>query len=220
MQAPRTKWWLLVAVGVVLVAVVTIFKMADSVRESDTVVRHDQQILDFMVNHRAPFLTDVAKVVTNLGSGWFIAPIVIFAVAALLYAHRRRAALILALSNIGAVALVAVLKDEVGRSRPPVATQLVAAHGPAFPSGHSAQAVAFYGSLAWLAWELGRPRRTRVWVCCAAATIAFAVGLSRVYLGVHWPSDVLSGWLLGIGWLTALVGLSSARRRAPAPDPA
>ena len=220
MTAPRTKWWLLVAIGVVLVAVVTIFKMADSVRESDTVVRHDQQVVHFFVNHRTPFLTDVAKIVTNLGSGWFITPIVIVTIAALLYARRRRAALILALCNIGVVVLVAAIKDEVGRPRPPTATRLVAAHGPAFPSGHSAQAVAFYGALAWLAWELGQPRRTRVWACCVAATIAFAVGLSRVYLGVHWPSDVLSGWLLGIGWLTALVGFSSARRSEPGPEPA
>jgi membrane-associated phospholipid phosphatase len=151
MTAPRTKWWLLVAAGIVLVAVVTIFKMADSVRESDTVVRHDQQILDVLVNHRTPWLTDVAKFVTNLGSGWLITPVVIVTIAALLHTRHRRAALILALANIGVVVLVAHLKDEVGRARPPTATRLVAAHGPAFPSGHAAQAIAFYGSLAWLA---------------------------------------------------------------------
>jgi undecaprenyl-diphosphatase len=94
----------------------------------------------------------------------------------------------------------------------------VTAHGLAFPSGHSAQAVALYGALAWLAWELGRPRRTRIWACCAAAGIAFAVGLTRVYLGVHWPTDVVGGWLLGIGWLALLIGFAAALRREPAPE--
>jgi undecaprenyl-diphosphatase len=202
----------------VLVAVVAVFKMADSVRESDTVVRSDRQILDFLVDHRTPPLTAVVKIVTDLGSGWFIAPIAIVAIAVLLYVRRRRAALILALSNVGVVVLVAVLKDEVGRPRPSTATRLVAAHGPAFPSGHSAQAVALYGSLAWLAWELGGSRRTRAWACAAATTIAVGVGLSRVYLGVHWPSDVLSGWLLGIGWLTALLVFSSGRRSGTLPE--
>ncbi len=112
----------------------------------------------------------------------------------------------IALSSAGAAVLVAVAKHLVGRARPPVVEHLVTAHGLAFPSGHAAQSVACYGAVAWLAWELGGTRRVRAVAAIAAATLALAVGFSRVYLGVHWPSDVLSGWLLGIGWLAALVG--------------
>ncbi len=77
--------------------------------------------------------------------------------------------------------------------------------------------MACYGALAWVVWELGRTRRARVLAVAAAAVVAFAVGLSRVYLGVHWPSDVVSGWLLGIGLLAALVGASNVVRPGSEP---
>jgi undecaprenyl-diphosphatase len=135
-----------------------------------------------------------------------VTPIVIVSVIALITVRQRGAALVVGLSSAGTAVLVAVTKHAVGRARPPVAQQLVSAHGDAFPSGHSAQSIACYGALAWLAWELGKPRRVRVVATIAAVVVALLVGLSRVYLGVHWPSDVLSGWLLAIGWLATLVG--------------
>lgn len=136
-------------------------------------------------------------------------------VAALVRKGQRRIALVVALSSIGTVVLVSVTKRFVARARPPVADHLVSAHGLAFPSGHSAQSVACYGALAWVVWVLGQKRRTRMYAVAGAAATALLVGLSRVYLGVHWPSDVVSGWLLATGWLSALVGASHIRRREP-----
>jgi len=194
------------AFGIALVALGVITKLAESVHESDAVVHTDNRILERFIDRRSSFLTGVAKVVTQLGSGWVVTPIVVVSVIALMIIRRRGAALVVGLSSAGTAVLVAVTKHAVGRARPPVVQQLVSAHGDAFPSGHSAQSVACYGALAWLAWELGQPRRVRVVATIAAIVVALLVGLSRVYLGVHWPSDVLSGWLLAIGWLATLVG--------------
>lgn len=79
--------------------------------------------------------------------------------------------------------------------------------GASFPSGHSAEAIAFYGALAWVVVELLPGRRSRVLVCAGAIVLGLAIGFSRAYLGVHWASDVVSGWLLGLGWLAATIGL-------------
>jgi len=210
MRRDRTKWWLVVAYGVTLSAAGMVFKLADAVHESDAVVRSDTRIMRYVIDHRSSQLSSVARVITQLGSGWIVAPIVVIGVAALLVKRQPRGALVLALSSIGCALLVEAAKQLVGRPRPPAATRLVTAHGLAFPSGHAAQSVACYGALAWLAWELGGSRRIRVIASVSAALIAI-VGSSRVYLGVHWPSDVLSGWLLAGGWLAALIGWSWLR---------
>ncbi len=216
----RSNLWVAVAAfGVAIVALGMIVEIADSVREADRLVRVDHQIIRFLIDHRTSWLTIVAKVVTQMAGGFVVAPVVIVTVAALIRTGYRRIALVVALSSLGTVVLVAFTKHLVSRARPPVAEHLVSAHGLAFPSGHSAQSVACYGALAWVVWELGRTRRARVLAVGGAAIIAIAVGLSRVYLGVHWPSDVVSGWLLGIGLLAALVGTSHILRRGPETSP-
>ena len=93
----------------------------------------------------------------------------------------------------GLAAIIAITKLLVARSRPPIRLQLVSAHGAAFPSGHSAESIAFYGVLAWIVVQLAASRAVRASACAAAGVIALTVGFSRVYLGVHWTSDVVSG---------------------------
>jgi membrane-associated phospholipid phosphatase len=101
----------------------------------------------------------------------------------------------------------------IGRARPPMADWAGAAGGPAFPSGHTTAATLFAGACAWaLATRApaGWPRRA-VWA--GAAVYAAAVGWSRVWLGVHWPADVVGGWLFGIAWLAGSIAAFSAVRR-------
>jgi undecaprenyl-diphosphatase len=204
----RSNFWIIVvACGIAVIALGMVVAIADSVREADRIVRTDERIMRLFVDHRTAWLTTVAKIVTQLAGGLIVTPIVIATVALLLRVRHRRAALVVALGSIGTVALVQTTKHFIGRARPPIADRLVSAQGLSFPSGHSAQSVACYGALAWLVWELGWRRRARVLSVVAAALVVVGVGLSRVYLGVHWPSDVLSGWLLGLGWLAALVGV-------------
>jgi len=108
----------------------------------------------------------------------------------------------------------------IGRPRPSPGLWLVGASGFAFPSGHTSTATVGFGLMACLLWRL-RGRIWRVLIGALATLSAAAVGFSRSYLGVHWPTDVLGGWGFGIAWV-ALGGffwcLARQFRRRPVPS--
>ena len=206
-----------VVAGTVLLLAAAFLKLADSVRESELAVRLDRNALDFVVHHRVAWISRIARFATLLGSAWVVVIVILAAAAVLVRLHRPIDALFVALSSAGTAGLVAVVKHVVGRSRPVAADRLVAAGGAAFPSGHAAQSVACYAALAVVVATTSRTTKVRVLAWVSAATIALVVGASRVYLGVHWPSDVVSGWLLAGGWLLTLVGLRATFWRAGRP---
>ena len=113
--------------------------------------------------------------------------------AALLMRGLGTGALWLIGTVLGSMALVSLLKLAFAAPRPDLLEPLVAVATFSYPSGHSANALTLFGALALLA--------GRWWGWAAAVLIVLAVGLSRVWLGVHWPSDVLGGWLLSAAWL-------------------
>jgi len=121
------------------------------------------------------------------------------ALVALVLAARRHwhGALALAVSVAATQGVVAIVKLLVARDRPPGDDAMVHAAGYSFPSAHSATSVALYGVLALIAAHELRGRVSRMWCVAAAGILCMAVGVSRVYLGAHYPTDVLAGWLLG-----------------------
>ena len=162
--------------------------------------------MDFVVRHRVGWISHVARTVTLFGNGLVVASVVVVSVVFFLVRRRFFDALFLGLSSAGTAVLVAVVKHLIDRPRPVATLRLVAATGAAFPSGHAAQSVACYGALAFVVVRSTRSRRARVQAVTAAAFVAFAIGASRVYLGVHWPSDVVSGWMIATGLLLTLAG--------------
>ena len=121
----------------------------------------------------------------------------------MLFALTRRAyriALLTAGAPITGAILVALLKLQFGRVRPTLVDPLVYEHSPSFPSGHAANSAIVYLTLAVLLMRVERRTTTKIYILAAAITITTLVGISRVALGVHWPSDVLGGWLFGTSW--------------------
>jgi undecaprenyl-diphosphatase len=112
------------------------------------------------------------------------------------------------------------LNHQVDRARPPVADWWAAAGGPAFPSGHTTAAAVVAGLGAWALAQRVTSRRARSAVWAGAVAYAMLVGWSRYWLGVHWPSDVLGGWLLGAAWVALVVSVVSTARRRSVPAPA
>jgi undecaprenyl-diphosphatase len=152
----------------------------------------------------SPRFASAVRDVTALGSTTVLTMVVLFAVVLLATMRRwRSAALVAVATGLGTTGNV-LLKTIVARTRPDLVPHLVDESSKSFPSGHAANSAIVYLTLATLVWPLVRGHATRGAIMTAAATLVVAIGASRVYLGVHWPSDVLAGWLFGslwaIGW--------------------
>jgi undecaprenyl-diphosphatase len=172
------------------------------------------------------WLQETARDVTALG-GFTVLTLVVVLAVALLWLHRRRAqASVLVLAVLGGELLAQAIKVVVGRTRPDLVPHLDIVYSSSFPSGHSALSPIVYLTLAALV-AAGEGRRAqKVLLLAAALVLVLAIGVSRVYLGVHWPTDVLAGWALGaaVAVVASLaVHLVAPHRRetgAVAPGPA
>lgn len=148
---------------------------------------------------RTVTLTDAAKILTWAGSALVLGPLALICCVALVRAGYRREALAVVLSLGGAMLLSYSIKALIARPRPPV-EHLQAVSGWSFPSNHATQASAFWLSLV-LALKATNVSRRPVGVAAAAALLlVVVVAASRVWLGVHYPSDVVAGALLGACW--------------------
>ena len=152
----------------------------------------------------SPALTAVMRVLTNLGARAFLIPAGIVAAALLLRNRKRREAVLLVVAVLGGTLVSEALKLLFRRARPDPFFGLEAPHGYAFPSGHAVSSACFYGVLALVLARMLRSRGARAAVWTAAVALAGLVGLSRVYLGVHYPSDVLGGYALAVVWVAAV----------------
>lgn len=154
-----------------------------------------------LVRERTATLNGLARAVTWAGSLWVLAPLAAICCLALVRAGLRREALAVALSLAGAWLLWVLVKQLVSRPRPAV-EHLQAVSGASFPSGHATQASAFWLSLVLALRSTGASRAASAAATALALLLVPAVAVSRVYLGVHYPSDVLAGALLGAAWAT------------------
>jgi undecaprenyl-diphosphatase len=138
--------------------------------------------------------------VTALGGTTIVLPLTLLVAGYLALVRKRGAALFLLAAILGAVALGALLKLGFERPRPDLVEHGVLTYTWSFPSGHATGAAATYLTLGALLARFQPRRRVKVYILSVAVLITVAVGLSRIYLGVHWPTDVLAGWTVGAGW--------------------
>ncbi|MFI9511138.1 phosphatase PAP2 family protein [Nocardia sp. NPDC052566] len=162
----------------------------------------DGPVHRWAIEHRSDALTPIAKVITTLGNTPVMTAVVVLACLAAARRRQWRTLVLVAATGIGAQVLIVVGKLLVGRARPPRGDRLVAVSDLSFPSGHSLGAAAVVGVVACLLAARTRARVARGAVLACATIFVVAVGLSRIYLGVHWPTDVLGGWAIGALWLT------------------
>ena len=147
-----------------------------------------------------PAVVDVVKAVTWLGSGGVLWTLIGAAVVVLAIRRRWRLATYLLVTGTGELVLDPVLKALVGRLRPVVAHPIAYGNGNSFPSGHALGSIVCYGALFLVFLPAVRGTWRRVFTAVIVTLIA-AIGISRLLLGVHYISDVLGGWALGITWL-------------------
>jgi undecaprenyl-diphosphatase len=175
-----------------------------------TTLRFDLAVRDWVHHFASPGMTRAMTAISLLGYNILIAALVV-AIAAFLLLAWWRAAGWLAITKAGALALDVALKLAFRRPRPPVFFG-AEPRSYSFPSGHALCSFCFYGVLAGLIAARTRSPAQRVAVRAIAAALVAAIGLSRIYLGMHYPSDVIAGYLAAAVWVSGLLVLDRWRK--------
>ena len=151
----------------------------------------------FVVTLRSDVMTPIMEGFTSLSS---VAVILVMALVVAAFAPGKAPGRCVCANVVGALVLNQVLKFIIQRPRPD-GFRLATVSGFSFPSGHSMAAMAFFGLLAWLVWRYEKDRRQRALLVAAFALVIVMIGVSRIYLGVHYASDVIGGFCLSVIWL-------------------
>ncbi len=221
----RREVGVLTIVLAIAVALLAFLAIADEVMEGETGAFDETLLLALRVptdthDPLGPrWLEQAAGDVTALGSVTVLALITLAAVGFLFADGKPRTALLVIASVGGGTLLSTLLKLGYDRPRPDLVPHGVEVYTASFPSGHALGAAVVFLTLGGLlSWSQPR-RRIKIYILSTAVLLTILVGVSRVYLGVHWPTDVLAGWTIGAAWALAWSGVALvlARRTRPAP---
>jgi undecaprenyl-diphosphatase len=185
---------------------------------TEAVVHHralaglDGPFRDWVIAHRNGVLTGVMVNASRFGSTPSLIVMALVAGAWLVWRGRKADSLLVVGGSAGALALGPVLKAIVERPRPALSDHVVFVNSWSYPSGHSLNSMAVLGLLTVLAVRERPGALRRTLLAVLGAFLVVVVGFSRVYLGVHWPSDVLAGWLVGVLWLTICFSVAHLAR--------
>jgi undecaprenyl-diphosphatase len=203
----HAETWLLASVFIVAALLLTFGFIADEVMEGSTTAIDQAIILLFRGGSDnlsgpigPPWVREMARDITSLGS-IAVLGIVSFVVAAyLLLAKSPAAALLVLVAVLGGLAINSLLKIQFARPRPDLFVPAAKVFTASFPSGHAAYSAITYMTLAALLARTTGCLRLRIYFVAVAVALTFMIGVSRVYLGVHYPTDILAGWCVGSAW--------------------
>ncbi len=194
-------WW-----GGAALALLAFVRITRELIEGEVAAR-DKAIIEAVDKIRTPWLTGTAVDITALGSVTVVVLFSALALVVLLALRDRLGALQLLAASAGAAILTTVAKNLIDRARPEEAQRLLIVSGFSYPSGHSVSTAALYLTIAILAGRHVPQAGARAAIFLALLAVPILVGASRVYLGVHYATDVVSGILLGAAWALLLAGL-------------
>jgi membrane-associated phospholipid phosphatase len=158
----------------------------------------DRSVWEWSVTNRTDAWTRAMKIVTTLGDTITMTLVAVLATVALLVLRHTRSALLVGAGSLIGYGLMVGLKHLIGRERPPAEGRLLDIDTFSMPSGHAMMATIIYGLIAVAGYHSSSWVRAHRLVLLAAPVLAVAIGWSRVYLGVHWMTDVVAGWFLGM----------------------
>jgi undecaprenyl-diphosphatase len=200
--------------GALLLAVTALFVfgwLAEEMLEGDT-QQFDAFARTAVHQFATPSLTRLMQVFSFLGSVAVVTAMSLVALCVSLYSRHTRTAALLAITMLGVAALDVALKDAFHRPRP-VAFFGASPSSYSFPSGHALGSLCFYGILAAILAGRARGRGAKFCIWVATVVLVGMIGLSRIYLGVHYPSDVIAGYCAATVWVGAVAFLDRTLRR-------
>ncbi|NMR28768.1 phosphatase PAP2 family protein [Crystallibacter degradans] len=231
---PHAALVITLTAGAILATALTALsaEVYEAVVETDGVAVLDQPLLDAAETVRSPEANTAVTAFTNLGGS--VGMTVLAALALLVLTLRRRSwtpLILMVAAAAGSLLMTIAGKELIGRTRPPLSSAVAPfEYSPSFPSGHSLNSIVIAGIVAYLLVLKQQSKRTRTLTIAGAALFAVAMGLSRVFLGHHWFTDVLVAWTLGTAWLATVITIhrlfltvsyrrAGSRRRAQAGPP-
>jgi len=201
----RELTWLVIGLGGCILLFVFL-KLASEVMEGETLAFDKQIILAF---RRADdpsrpigpgWMTGVLLDLTALGGPVVIGLVVLAVVGFLVLQTRYWTAFFIFMTALTGEAVSFAMKSVFSRPRPSLVPHLREAFSSSFPSGHAMQSAIIYLTLGAMLMRIAEGRLTKIYCCLVAMLLTFLVGVSRVWLGVHYPTDVLAGWIVGLFW--------------------
>ena len=182
---------------ILLICIIIVFAIIEDLYEKETITI-DLLIYKLIVqNMRNDILTNIYKVITNFGGAYCL---IIISILSLIYIKDKKIALAVPLNLIIITILNSILKNIVERPRP-IGYRLIDETGYSFPSGHSMVSSAFYGLIIYFIWKNVKNKKVRNVFCVLLGILIFLIGISRIYLGVHYATDVIGGFLISITYL-------------------
>ncbi len=221
--APEPRVWLWPVLGVAALGLLALgAHLAEEVIEGDAFGLDRTILLALRQPHNLAhpigpgWMLQSAQDVSALGGFTVMTLIGVAGVAFLVLVRRRGEAAWLAASLLGATLLSTTLKALIGRARPEIVPHLARVTDASFPSGHSMISAAVYLTLGVMIAEAQTRAGVRAYVLALFSVLALLIGFSRLYLGVHWPSDVAAGWCFGALWALVVFSTNRLRRQRTA----
>ncbi len=190
---------------ILVVGGINLFVELTETLKTEKLATYDTAITDYIISYRSPQLTSYFKFMTNVGDTYgYLIVLTVFLLVSLIVFKRWKyivqATLILALATISNM----MLKRFIDRARPGI-EHLVSVETLSYPSGHAMSAMAFYGFLIFLVTKFNIQKMIKYVLIIVLITIIISIGISRIYLGVHFPSDIAGGFIAGFIWVVFCV---------------
>ncbi|HPW37538.1 MAG TPA: phosphatase PAP2 family protein [Syntrophorhabdus sp.] len=179
--------------------------ITEDVLTGDPFVKVDEWVVARVLYFRSPLVDEIMKILTQLGGGIFLSTASILLIAFLLLKKDIDQASGFTFAMVGGTLLITILKIMIHRLRPPYDQAVVHVGGWSFPSWHAGMSIIFYGMTVYLLLKRVSSGRLRAFFITLALFIVFIIGFSRIYLGVHYLSDVIAGFVGGCFWLTVCI---------------
>ncbi len=200
------KRLVLVLVFVILGTIGGFFEFASEIREKDT-ERFDVAVLTAMRGQDgassavdSPMLGEIARDLTALGGATVLTIVTVVSLGIAVFSGRMRLGWMGVSAAVAGSVVTSILKHGYNRPRPSIFEHGSWVYNASFPSGHSMMSAVVYLSLGILVARIQRRRRVKLFIVSISVLLTLLVGISRIYLGVHWPTDVAGGWMLGGAW--------------------
>lgn len=214
------------AVLLIVFFVLAFYSLADAVHEGET-ARFDQAIITALREPGnladplgPPWFEEMMRDFSALGSNGVALLILLFGFGYLRLTGQRDTAILLLVAIVGGIIMASLLKLGFSRPRPELVAPTTRVFTSSFPSSHAAVSATVYLTLGALVARVQSSGAVKTYVLAIAMVVVFLIGVSRVYLGVHWPSDVMAGWTVGAAWALATLLVASAldERATSRPD--